>query len=99
MSASDDRQPEPRSRLAYKYGTWIRQHPGTPSARDRGPRTGPVVQLDGVTVIYGKNQALQGRQRASFAPGAVGLLGPNGAGKSTMLKALLGLRQAGPRGA
>ncbi len=48
-----------------------------------------VVQLDDVTVIYGKNRALQ-NVNARFAPGAVGLLGPNGAGKSTMLKALLG---------
>ncbi len=48
-----------------------------------------VVQLDGVTVIYGNNQALKG-VTAKFAAGAVGLLGPNGAGKSTMLKALLG---------
>ena len=49
----------------------------------------PVVHLDNVTVIYGKNQALKGVS-AKFARGAVGLLGPNGAGKSTMLKALLG---------
>jgi ABC-2 type transport system ATP-binding protein len=49
----------------------------------------PVVQLDGVTVVYGKNPALKGVS-ARFARGAVGLLGPNGAGKSTMLKALLG---------
>jgi ABC-2 type transport system ATP-binding protein len=48
-----------------------------------------VVALDGVTVIYGKNQALK-NVSARFAKGAVGLLGPNGAGKSTMLKALLG---------
>jgi ABC-2 type transport system ATP-binding protein len=48
-----------------------------------------VVNLDGVTVIYGKNQALK-NVTATFARGAVGLLGPNGAGKSTMLKALLG---------
>src|SRR4026207_30223 len=48
-----------------------------------------VVQLDDVTVIYGKNQALK-NVSARFAPGAVGLLGPNGAGKGTMLKALLG---------
>src|SRR6266545_1805009 len=48
-----------------------------------------VVQLDDVTVIYGKNQALK-NVSAKFAKGAVGLLGPNGAGKSTMLKALLG---------
>ncbi len=51
--------------------------------------TDPVVQLDGVSVIYGKNRALK-NVSASFARGAVGLLGPNGAGKSTMLKALLG---------
>src|SRR3990170_720256 len=48
-----------------------------------------VVQLDGVTVIYGKNEALK-NVSAKFARGAVGLLGPNGAGKSTMLKSLLG---------
>jgi ABC-2 type transport system ATP-binding protein len=57
-----------------------------------GPGPAPtdsVVHLDGVSVIYGKNQALK-NVTARFAPGAVGLLGPNGAGKSTMLKALLG---------
>src|ERR1044072_5529773 len=51
-----------------------------------------VVNLDGVTVIYGKNQALK-NVTATFARGAVGLLGPNGAGKSTMLKSLLGFVQ------
>jgi len=49
----------------------------------------PVVTLDGVTVIYGRQAALRD-VTAAFAAGAVGLLGPNGAGKSTMLKALLG---------
>jgi ABC-2 type transport system ATP-binding protein len=49
----------------------------------------PVVTLDRVTVVYGKNPALR-EVSASFAAGAVGLLGPNGAGKSTLLKALLG---------
>src|SRR5438874_10371880 len=53
------------------------------------PATAPVVQLDAVTVIYGKNRALK-NVTATFARGAVGLLGPNGAGKSTMLKSLLG---------
>jgi ABC-2 type transport system ATP-binding protein len=48
-----------------------------------------VVQLDAVTVVYGRNQALK-NVSARFARGAVGLLGPNGAGKSTMLKSLLG---------
>src|SRR5712671_1387144 len=49
----------------------------------------PVVTLDGVTVVYGAQRALQDVS-ATFAAGAVGLLGPNGAGKSTMIKALLG---------
>src|SRR5215212_5258828 len=48
-----------------------------------------VVQLDDVTVIYGKNQALK-NVSAEFLGGAVGLLGPNGAGKSTLIKSLLG---------
>jgi ABC-2 type transport system ATP-binding protein len=49
----------------------------------------PVVQLDGVSVVYGRNRALK-NVSARFVRGAVGLLGPNGAGKSTMLKTLLG---------
>ena len=49
----------------------------------------PVVELEGVTVAYGAQRALQD-VTARFAAGAVGLLGPNGAGKSTMIKALLG---------
>jgi ABC-2 type transport system ATP-binding protein len=50
----------------------------------------PVVDLQNVTVRYGKNAALRDVNIA-FPSGAVGLLGPNGAGKSTMIKALLGL--------
>jgi ABC-2 type transport system ATP-binding protein len=49
----------------------------------------PVVTLEGVTVLYGKNAALRDVTTA-FAGGAVGLLGPNGAGKSTLIKTLLG---------
>ncbi|MGI8672779.1 MAG: ATP-binding cassette domain-containing protein, partial [Luteitalea sp.] len=48
-----------------------------------------VVELDDVSVVYGKNEALS-RVTTQFPLGAVGLLGPNGAGKSTMIKALLG---------
>jgi ABC-2 type transport system ATP-binding protein len=61
----------------------VATYPGAMSATDA------VVQLENVTVIYGKNPALKGVS-GRFARGAVGLLGPNGAGKSTMLKALLG---------
>src|SRR5437773_3872919 len=51
--------------------------------------TAPVVALDNVSVVYGRNAALRGVTTA-FTGGAVGLLGPNGAGKSTMIKSLLG---------
>jgi ABC-2 type transport system ATP-binding protein len=48
-----------------------------------------TVELDRVSVKYGKNWALRD-VAAQFPAGAVGLLGPNGAGKSTMIKSLLG---------
>ena len=59
------------------------------TAPERIPDVPPVVQLDRVSVTYGRSRALRDVS-AAFPPGAVGLLGPNGAGKSTMLKALLG---------
>jgi ABC-2 type transport system ATP-binding protein len=59
---------------------------GTPL---RDPAAGPVVDLQAVSVVYGRQFALKDVS-ATFPPGAVGLLGPNGAGKSTLLKALLG---------
>jgi ABC-2 type transport system ATP-binding protein len=49
----------------------------------------PVVTLDDVSVMYGRQAALS-EVSTRFSAGAVGLLGPNGAGKSTMIKALLG---------
>jgi ABC-2 type transport system ATP-binding protein len=66
--------------------TTRRTQPESPSAEASNEA---VVQLDGVSVIYGNNKALK-NVSAKFARGAVGLLGPNGAGKSTMLKSLLG---------
>jgi ABC-2 type transport system ATP-binding protein len=63
--------------------------PPDPEIHAAQPLAGPVVRLDGVTVAYGKNQALKD-VTASFGDGAIGLLGPNGAGKSTMIKSLLG---------
>ena len=53
------------------------------------PAAAPVVQIQNVSVAYGKQFALR-EVNAVFPNGAVGLLGPNGAGKSTLLKSLLG---------
>ena len=57
----------------------------------------PVLELEGLTVRYGRFTALDG-VTAAFHGGALGLLGPNGAGKSSMLRSVLGLvRPAGGR--
>jgi ABC-2 type transport system ATP-binding protein len=53
------------------------------------PTALPIVTIDHLTVLYGKQRALND-VTAAFPAGAVGLLGPNGAGKSTLLKTLLG---------
>jgi len=53
------------------------------------PPADSVVQIEHLSVVYGKQRALHD-VTAVFPGGAVGLLGPNGAGKSTLLKALLG---------
>jgi ABC-2 type transport system ATP-binding protein len=63
--------------------------PSIPDAPPPDQASGPVVDLQTVSVAYGAQWALKDVS-AIFPPGAVGLLGPNGAGKSTLLKALLG---------
>lgn len=47
------------------------------------------VELDKLTVRYGKRIALDG-MTASLEGKSIGLLGPNGAGKSTLIRTLLG---------
>lgn len=59
--------------------------PTTPSP------TTPALDLNDVTVAYGRRAALDG-VTGTIEPGSsVALIGPNGAGKSTLLKAILGL--------
>ncbi len=49
----------------------------------------PVIQLDDLTVRFGKFEALK-QVTGSFSGRAIGLLGPNGAGKTTLIHTLLG---------
>ncbi|MGB0953324.1 MAG: ABC transporter ATP-binding protein [Planctomycetota bacterium] len=56
--------------------------------------SGKVLELQGLTVRYGKFTALHG-VNAVFEGGALGLLGPNGAGKSSMMRSILGLVEPG----
>jgi ABC-2 type transport system ATP-binding protein len=53
------------------------------------PTQAPVIELDGLTVRFGRLEALSGLS-GSFSAGSLGLLGPNGAGKTTLLHTLLG---------
>lgn len=53
-----------------------------------------AVQIEGLTMRFGRSTALDGLD-LSVAPGDVtGFLGPNGAGKSTTIRILLGLLRA-----
>lgn len=49
----------------------------------------PVIQLDKLSVRYGKHQVLK-ELTADVGGRCIGLLGPNGAGKTTLLNTLLG---------
>jgi ABC-2 type transport system ATP-binding protein len=51
--------------------------------------TQPLIQLDGLTVRFGKREILHSLTR-DLNGRAMGLLGPNGAGKSTLIQTLLG---------
>lgn len=69
--------------LSQKAGTDSEQ-----ASSPGGART-PVVELQGVSVRFGKRDILQ-NLTCSLSGRAIGLLGPNGAGKSTLLNTLLG---------
>ena len=56
------------------------------------PSMAPRVEIEGLTLAYGRQPVLQGLQWRLHPGQVVGLLGRNGAGKTTLLEALLGLR-------
>lgn len=58
------------------------------------PAAAPRVDINGLTLAYGRQPVLQDLHWRLQPGQVVGLLGRNGAGKTTLLEALLGLRDA-----
>ena len=52
----------------------------------------PVIELDSLSLRFGKLEALKSLSGA-FSGRAIGLLGPNGAGKTTLIHTLLGFHK------
>ena len=52
----------------------------------------PLLELENVSVFYGRIQALHGISLTVDEGEIVGLIGPNGAGKSTTMRTISGLR-------
>ena len=63
---------------------------GSPATPESDPPVGPpVIELEGLTVRFGRLEALS-ELTGAFSARALGLLGPNGAGKTTLIHTLLG---------
>jgi ABC-2 type transport system ATP-binding protein len=65
---------------------------GEHSVRDAETIVDPVVELQDLTVRFGRLEALKGVS-GRLSGQTIGLLGPNGAGKTTMLHTLLGFHR------
>ncbi|HME54419.1 MAG TPA: ABC transporter ATP-binding protein [Candidatus Lokiarchaeia archaeon] len=51
----------------------------------------PVIELEGITVVLGKNNVLSDINLKIFKGEYIGLIGKNGSGKSTLIKTILGI--------
>ena len=66
--------------------------PGAFAQPEPAPAAEPVVQLSGVTLHYGRTQALCGLDLDVPAGRMVGLIGPDGVGKSSLFSLVAGSR-------
>ncbi|MHA1899787.1 MAG: ATP-binding cassette domain-containing protein, partial [Promethearchaeota archaeon] len=51
----------------------------------------PIIELDDVSVDYGKNRVINNINLKIYKGEYIGLIGKNGSGKSTLMKTILGL--------
>ena len=59
-------------------------------AKESNAVVNPILQVDGLSVRYGKVEALHDGKLTVGAGQIVSVIGPNGAGKSTLLNAIMG---------
>jgi ABC-type branched-chain amino acid transport systems, ATPase component len=57
-----------------------------------------LLEIDNITLLYGRIQALHGVSLQVDEGEVVALIGGNGAGKSTTMRAISGLRRSPPAG-
>jgi zinc transport system ATP-binding protein len=57
------------------------------------PTTAPLVELQGVSLAFGRRAALSDVSLAVASGEIVTIIGPNGAGKTTLLRVVLGLQR------
>jgi branched-chain amino acid transport system ATP-binding protein len=55
----------------------------------------PLLDVDGIEVVYGKARAVNGASLRVQAGSITAIVGPNGAGKTSLLKAVSGLQPIG----
>jgi ABC-2 type transport system ATP-binding protein len=65
--------------------------PSGVSSPTHDPGEAPVIDVDGVTIRFGKFTAVNRVSLQIFRGEVFGLLGPNGSGKTTLIRALCGL--------
>jgi branched-chain amino acid transport system ATP-binding protein len=59
-------------------------------SQETNTNSDPILQVDGLSVRYGKVEALHDGKLTVGAGQIVSVIGPNGAGKSTLLNAIMG---------
>jgi len=64
---------------------------GKPNSRVHTGRDQPMIQITGLSKVYGRQTALEDFSVTVASGEIVGVLGPNGAGKSTLIKILAGI--------
>lgn len=81
--------PEERQKMGLRAINLQEEHPVCPAS----PETGPVLELQNVTLSYQKQPVLQDVSLQAARGDVIAVIGHNGAGKTTFSRALCGLHK------